>query len=1242
MDLSPGARELPVHHLSVRVPWHDTAWDGRICRHPSGNSSCLVLERIREARRDAHEDKLAETSWNELSEDDRPPCLAEGAGFMRNYPLTRTTEHPYAKNTYNTSHQHFLPTPLEMPPFSVSAVPYRWMTKAGAQKVAETYQLGYDQEVEDGVDDVLGFKTSWVQTADNHHILLDSFASAVRAEESLILLYAKATPLVEPIAGKRVLIGAGRVTGLGPLTEYEREGDGELRSMLWERSFTHSIRTGGSNGFLLPYHALLDALPEETDLSPFVAYAPDDHWDEFSYGSELVTHDGAIGSLLAMQAALKAAAGVVAGPWAAMHGWIDERLNELWTMRGPYPGLASGLVAFGILQGTLLAHRLYERVGPNEDPWPVVVAAMRDAAEGGGSIHDLVDTVQARALVRLAEQGSQRFQLLQLLSRFALSGEQAMRLYQPEERRAAGIDLTDEALLANPYSVFEADRYSVEPISVFTVDRGVFPEEVVRATHRLPVAEPPEESTDPRRVRALAAHVLMERAEEGHTLQPAPAVIRAVRQLPLAPPCPLTTDLLPIVAEHLSPVIESVSLGDGSAALQLDVLAGTRVLLSTTVDKRRRGKRHPGELPWRKALDSQLGDLPDDPTEREVEELARQEKTAALAELHAARISVLIGPAGTGKTTLLKVFCAAQDVAGTGVLLLAPTGKARVQLEQATGLPAQTIAQFLLPSGRYVPETGHYRRRPGEQDVSGRTVVIDEASMLTEAQLAATLDALKGPPRVILVGDPRQLPPIGAGRPFVDIVRRLRPRDVEHWPIRVGEGTGYAELTVHRRQTGGTRDDISLSHWFANEPLAASEDDVWGRIAGGATDDTLRLIQWDDEAQLQQRLLEVLVEELDELSGTDDTEGFGKSLGGEHSKGYLYFNDSAATQAAAWQILGPMRSRSYGVSTLNRLLQRQFRAGMLSFARKQRRIPKPVGADEIVYGDKVMALVNDPRRSCWSKQDGTDEAYVANGEIGIVTGRFTKKRSDRRPSQVNVVFSSQPQRRFTYWASDFGERGEVLELAYAITVHKAQGSQFGTVILVLPNPCPLLSPELLYTALTRQEDRVVVLHQGDVGSFKALGAAHLSATAARLTNLFTDPDPITVGEVVLDSNLIHRTSRGEAVRSKSEVIIANALHAAGIDYVYERRLVGADGTPRYPDFTIEDPDTGEVYYWEHLGLLHQPRYRVAWERKVEWYAASGIQEGGGPAGVLLTTRDDAKGGLDSQDIQRRIDAIVAG
>ena len=81
--------------------------------------------------------------------------------------------------------------------------------------------------------------------------------------------------------------------------------------------------------------------------------------------------------------------------------------------------------------------------------------------------------------------------------------------------------------------------------------------------------------------------------------------------------------------------------------------------------------------------------------------------------------------------------------------------------------------------------------------------------------------------------------------------------------------------------------------------------------------------------------------------------------------------------------------------------------------------------------------------------------------------------------KLEVEFSSQPGFKYDFTSRDFGEEGNaVLELAYALTVHKSQGSEFGTVILVLPNPCRLLSRELLYTALTRQKDRIVILHQG--------------------------------------------------------------------------------------------------------------------------------------------------------------------
>jgi hypothetical protein len=113
--------------------------------------------------------------------------------------------------------------------------------------------------------------------------------------------------------------------------------------------------------------------------------------------------------------------------------------------------------------------------------------------------------------------------------------------------------------------------------------------------------------------------------------------------------------------------------------------------------------------------------------------------------------------------------------------------------------------------------------------------------------------------------------------------------------------------------------------------------------------------------------------------------------------------------------------------------------------------------------------------------------------------------------------------------------------------------------------------------------------------------------------------------------------------SKSEVIIANELGSAGIVYEYERPFIGNDGTPRYPDFTIEDADTGITWYWEHLGMLGNAQYEEKWAAKLQWYKENLIvpeAEGGGENGTLvMSTETD---GIDDDQIARLIRKIKEG
>jgi hypothetical protein len=299
-----------------------------------------------------------------------------------------------------------------------------------------------------------------------------------------------------------------------------------------------------------------------------------------------------------------------------------------------------------------------------------------------------------------------------------------------------------------------------------------------------------------------------------------------------------------------------------------------------------------------------------------------------------------------------------------------------------------------------------------------------------------------------------------------------------------------------------------------------------------------------------------------------------------------------------------------------------------------------------VYGDKVINLGNHRRdgKRVYPKEGAL--GYLANGEIGIAVGQWKTRAMKGPPNILKIEFSSQQGYTYDFYGNDFGEEGNAaLELAYALTIHKAQGSQFELVILVLPREHPILSRELIYTALTRHQRRVVIMHQGPRSLLKDFAAPHRSETARRRTNLLADCRLIEIpqakGSLFLQEGLIHRTSKGIAVRSKSELAIAEALHTASVAFEYEKPLTLGEST-RYPDFTIEDDVTGLIVYWEHLGMLDRADYRASWEKKCAWYRGHGIMPHGeakAGAPVLVTTQDSPTKGLDMVQVKNLIGSL---
>ena len=1247
-----------TQHISIRVPWHDNGWNGTVCNKPSENISCLKLNNISENKNDEIENSICGQC---LKDHTYIPCINEGSAFMNSSEITRISTHPYKERYYDNkyylykktfeNYKDFQDVEIYYPPYSLPCRPYSWTMKSKIEEKSKYYDIDYNENIETNT-----ISKTWIQTKYNQNEIFKTFYKNIIPNESLCIIYAKQIPYTdEP---RRVIIGIGEILKLTGVKEYKSESHPELNSLTWETMISHSIREDNNNGFIIPYKEIYEKTKDDKDFdyNSIVVFAPQESFNEFSYAAEHVSYDSVIEVILKCIKTYKTISSILKKDYSNVINWLEKKLDMVLEQRGEYPGFSSMLYALGIKRGA----------------YPLGEEIIKNAEQRDENLWDYFEKIMNNPKEYLDEKFSKNIEekdqktwkdvltveqkeLFKLLSRFSLNTLQADTIFNEEKRteilknNSIKGDFSTQAIINNPYILYEKTRLiNSICISIKKVDFAMYLIPSLKKDYIIKTQSSMSGENDKRRIRALLVSLLENEAQNGNTILPINKLMELLNEYNentdsiVKIKTELNRNNLLSYNDFFSEEVVTNELEDTTIYYKLARLQEFERIIEKNIDKRLKATSLELENDW-EIIVNEFFDKNENEEENENDKLkeleARNEKIDALKKMSKSRIFTLTGGAGTGKTTVLSIFCSVPEIKDNGVLLLAPTGKAAVRFKESMGdnainFETYNIAQFLSKSGRFNFESMRYILSDKDADVP-ETVIIDESSMLTEEMFGALMQAIKTSRRIIFVGDSNQLPPIGAGKPFVDLINLLEEKYPEN----------FKKLIVNRRQKGMSNMlDVEFSNIFTDK--SEIRENIISDIIN-SEQNRIKFEKWDNKEDLEKKIIKFLVNEL-ELKDADDSCGFNESLGAvTYDNEYNYFNLGCSKNVENWQILAPVRNMPQGVVSINKLIHEKYRANYIELSEKYgkyKKICKSLGPEKIVYGDKVINVINKSRYGYNSNNNKNEKLYVANGEIGIAGLHFGNKFGDFT-KKLHVEFSSQIGIDYDFDPSEFSdEHDAVLELAYALTVHKAQGSQFKKVLLVLDKDSRMVSKEMLYTALTRQIEKIIILYNDEPYKLLYYSTDDNSNIAQRLTDLFSEikekrPSVIIYNNKYYDENKIHKTLKGELVRSKSEVIIANMLYnyekEGDFKYYYEKELILKDNIVRFPDFTIKT-DLGDTWYWEHCGMMSDINYKNYWEEKKKIYEENGIVEGKN----LIVTYDDEKGGIDTIKIEELINSYL--
>lgn len=681
---------------------------------------------------------------------------------------------------------------------------------------------------------------------------------------------------------------------------------------------------------------------------------------------------------------------VVTGTWGH-HATYGAQFKAR-TMERSLPEGADAILEYlssGAIKGIggITARRLVEEFGDE------TLAVLEEHPEKLKSIKGMTPKRAKQIGEAFREQMGMR-RLLDFLRRHALSADLALPLY-----RLYGLDAL-ERVKDDPYLLTQPGLDVVfQAADALAVELGV-------------------DAADPQRLEAGLLFELRHNAGNGHTFLPVDKLLPATtRLLNLESPETLLSALESL--ERHGETVRETALGRDS--VYLAELYEAETYVAARLEEMARP-----ELPVPEGFERVVEKIQREqgieyaPLQREAMELAAKRQ-----------VMLLTGGPGTGKTTSLRGVLALFESMGLDTALAAPTGRAAKRLGETCGQEAYTIHRLL--ETRYDDATGRLVFTHGQDDpLKADAVIVDETSMVDIPLMAALLAGLRGDCRLVLVGDPNQLPSVGPGALLADLLK------------------------------SGVIPAISLIEIFRQAAMSAivrSAHEIHHGIVP-------QLRSFDGDFFFLKRYHpQKAVDTIVELVKTRLPTKMG-------------------IPSHQVQVLSPTRRYPTGTANLNRELQAALNPPAPG------KPEKAFGSVTFRLGDRVMQVKNNYDVMWLDAQKGESGLGIFNGDIGHIV------EVEPGGGALTVDFDG---KQVLYTPEALGE----LELAYAVTVHKAQGSEYPAVVLACLEAAPmLLTRSVLYTGVTRAKSLFIGV--GDERVFARMvennkPQRRYSALAARLT-----------------------------------------------------------------------------------------------------------------------------------------------